>query len=274
MTDDRALGYLPDEHDERDAVFGAPRLGTRQPRLEAVSHLHSFRRWRDQGASNSCVGHGVVQQVEAARARAGLPEVALSPLGAYTTGRLYMGPTLVDTGSRPRDVLRGGAKLGIAREASWPLDLDRINERLPAELEAEGVALKGSYEYQRVGVGLTGAAFVDAVLDALQFGPVGWGRQVRASYLEHKGEDVLPAPTQDERVGGGHYTVIVASRLNGAEILDLNSWGGWGFSESVSVGVDRRVTLHSLGWLDVAHLLDGWVDAWQVKALQPATVRP
>lgn len=266
----RALGYLPDAHDERDGAFGAPRLGAGVVRLEEVNHLRLFRRWRDQGTTNSCVGHGVVQQVEAARARAGLPEVALSPLGAYTVGRLYLGGELVDAGSRPRDVLRGGARLGIVREERWPLDYERLNERLPPELEAEGMTLRGSYEYRRVGAGLTGTAFVDAVLDALQFGPVGWGRQLRASYTHHAGSGVLPAPTQSERTAGGHYTVLAGYRDAGRELLDLGSWDGFGFTDHVDFGLSRRVTLHSLGWLHVDHLRDGWIDAWQVKAIWPS----
>ena len=262
---DRYLGGIRDAHDPNDALFAAPRLGTMALPQE-VGHLQRFRRWRSQGATSSCVGHGTAQLLEACRVAAGLPEVAISRLGLYLNARLYLGlGEIQDSGSRPRDALRGASKLGVVSEERWPLDLAHVNTRLPAELEAAGIAARFPFEYQRVGLGLTGGALVEAVLDALVFGPVGWGRMLRRSYMDHVGSGVLPAPRASEDQVGGHFTVLTGYRMGGDQLQEMGSWDGWGYTERVEVQADRVVKLQSMAWQEAEALVDGWGDFWRVR---------
>lgn len=256
------FGYIPDEPDELDGRFAITR-GAPVQRVDSVQWLAFVREWRDQDFSSGCVSHGGCQELETLRARHGLPHVALSRFAGYGGARKYLGGALVDGGSRPRDFYRHAQKIGVCPEAHWSHEhgLQNVNTLPDTAAEAEGAFLVDSFTYRRVGAGLRGDAFVDAVLDALQVGPVGFGRFVLTSYMRHRGTGVLPASAPGDREEGGHYTVLMGFEDRGQTLIDLNSWGGWGYPSGF---------VRSLARLHVDHLRAGYVDAWQVQLGSPA----
>lgn len=239
------LGWRPDPHDPRDQLFGAERgVGAPLPRESRL--YERVPRWRDQGRTNSCVGHAVVAALELRRLVDGAPDVPLSPAHAYWLARALNGFQYEDGGAFIRSGIRAGVKLGFAREDLCPLEEARINERPNAGADADGIT-KTIAVYERIVA--TGDARIEAALLALADDcPIVAGKIVTRSYVEHRGSGVLPPPRLGDVELGGHATIIAGHRteLGGSySLAEAGSWLGWGVAPGQSLGWVAAEWLHS-----------------------------
>jgi hypothetical protein len=125
----RSLGYKADEEDPRDFHAGML-LGARRKALPLEMSLEEhIPGIFDQGATSSCVGHGIFGAVETRLAKMGMKRTAgqrASRMGIYTLaralGRASASETLQDEGSFPRRAMKAVKDLGVPTEQSWPFD--------------------------------------------------------------------------------------------------------------------------------------------------------
>lgn len=257
-----SFGYIPDVSDDRDRAYAAAPSMLEGPPPEAVSWLDFVSYWRGQAGTSSCVAHGACQQAEIVLKQEGEQvEKPLSRFAVYAGGRLPLpGGVTMDAGSRPRDVLHFMYTYPVTTENRWSHEhgMAHVNERPPPIAEATGVVLKEKFRYSRVGSGLSGTNLIDTVIDALRVGPVGVGRTVYDSYMNHRGAGVLPAPGFGEKVAGSHYTIFTGYREHGRELEELGSWYNWGL---------QRDFIRSIGYVSCEHLLAP-VDLWQLQPIQ------
>lgn len=258
-----SFGYIPDIPDEGDRAYAASLSKLGGPPPEFLSWLDFVSYWRGQASTSSCVAHGACQQAEIVLRQETWEKVEnpLSRFAVYAGGRLPLpsGVTM-DEGSRPRDVLHFMYTYPITTENRWSHEhgMAHVNERPPPIAEATGVVLKEKFRYSRVGLGLSGDALIEAVIDALRVGPVGVGRTVYDSYMTHRGAGVLPAPDAEERPAGQHYTIFTGYRENGRELEELGSWPNWGF---------HRDFIRSIGYVSCDHLRASYLDLWQLQPI-------
>lgn len=94
-------------------------LGTESP--DATADLRDERLVKkDQGQTQSCTGHGVVQAVRADVLAHGSYLPDLSALHNYGLGRAEWGGQKVDDGSYVRTGIRAGERYGFTDENLWP----------------------------------------------------------------------------------------------------------------------------------------------------------
>lgn len=241
ITEPRGFGYRPDPIDTRDHRFAAPagltRIADRRMDL-LIAYI------RDQLSSSSCVGQAWALLIELCRAVEGHPTVRLSAMHAYLMARMQDGFHEEDAGAFIRSGAKAITKVGVCSETEWPLDLRKINARPPLSAEISGVKF-ADLAYQRVFGGAEG------VLDALQMGrPCIFGTLVGNVFVDHVGEDTIPAPGPREVMLGGHALVAAGFDRHGERIRIANSWGrGWG---------DNGFAWMQAEWFDLSATQDIW----------------
>ncbi len=237
ITEPRRFGYRADPPDTRDRARarrpGATRITERRMDL-LVSRI------RDQGATSSCVGHACVAGVELLYALQAQPVPRLSPAHAYWLARDQDDIADEDEGAHIRSCVRALRKVGCCGEGEWPLKRDTINVRPPMSAEMSGIRF-ADLRYERVQFG------AEAVLDALQDGcPVVVGLQVGNVFVDHYGDDTIPAPSAREVMLGGHAVLACAFDRSGERIRIANSWsttwGDQGFAWLEAAWFDRPTT--------------------------------
>lgn len=248
----RGLGCRRDTHDHRDRL-----ALSRVAQLPQESRLwERVPRSRDQGQTSSCVGHGVVGALELYRILSGKPDIPLSPVHCYDLARLadmMPGEQLTDDGAMIRSGMKVVSALGVCPEAELPLDPLRINARPPLAVDISGVTLADT-PYERL-------TDVPSILGALVDGPVVVGLNVTQRYMDHMGNDPIPAPDSTDTFLGGHCIYLAGFRSGGAEIFQQGQWGpSWGFDYQNAAG--QRI--YSAAWLDAGWLSSQAVgDAWR-----------
>lgn len=256
----RRYGYIKDRADVRDRLMALRPSGAPLPN-ESDLWLR-VPRWRDQGNTGSCVGHGVVGALELQRIIDGSTDVALSPAHCYCNARLIgllPGEHLMDTGAMIRDGMKGAANLGVCEEALWPLSEATIDQRPSAADDEKGVIV-ADHPYERI-AGF-GEALLQNVLHALTTGPVVIGFDVPQSFEDYQG-GVWAGPQPGEQSLGGHCTTLTGYRNGGAQLRLQNSWSEWGEAYTNAAGV----TIESAMWVDASFITGPYfVDAWTFGA--------
>ncbi|HMI91195.1 MAG TPA: hypothetical protein VK509_07515, partial [Polyangiales bacterium] len=116
-------------------------------------------------------------------------------------------------------------------------DRAHINERPGLTAEMSGIRF-ADLTYERVNTD------VESVLDALQLGsPVVIGMEVGNVFVDHMGEDTIPAPSPREVMLGGHAMLVCGQDRFGERVRIANSWGDWygdkGFAWLASEWLER-----------------------------------
>lgn len=223
-----STGCFPDIFDDRDRLYPMTRLAdnvgvSRLPQQVDLSvHVDKVR---DQGSTQSCVGHAITSALHIRAILTGKPVAHGSPLAAYTLGRSFdigdPNVKLVDVGSRPRVVVQALKLFGVPSETDWPMSIDNVNTRPAFGQIRKGIAYRAGEYYWAD----DDENRVDTVKRALAGGfPVCCSLPADDSLFDPKDGVV------DERRGatkGSHYVCLVGYDSSGFKIL--NSWSEeWG----------------------------------------------
>jgi hypothetical protein len=225
----RALGYRPDEPDERDHLLAVPDAVA--PPVEADC-CRLIVDTLDQGQLGACVLHSVSQNIRAAHVRAGITSPALlSRLLAYYLARAATGDTAEDTGTEVRTALKQLRTCGFAPESAWPYDIAKFAQRPPDEawrLAFDQSVAAAGIKVHFARIASTGSALVLAMRHAIASGlPISFGADVSEAFCEGQiGEVVMPP--RAGQIAGGHSQLVIAYKTapDGSIWFGvLNSWG-------------------------------------------------
>ena len=180
----------------------------------------------NQGDLGSCTGNGCSKTHQFARAADGLPALIPSRLFIYYNERVIEHTTRHDAGAQIRDGLKVLATLGAPDESLWPYDIAKFARKPPAKAY-KAATLDQAIEYYRVD-----NSQLDHLRACLADGyPIVFGFTVYASFesQEVTRTGAVPLPGKDERILGGHCTVLTGFDDHTERFAALNSWGeGWG----------------------------------------------
>lgn len=253
---DRGLGYLPTPHDGDYHLFSARRPSHLARAVESRFDdlIHGIR---NQGNTNSCVGHSVRGAIELRRALDGQQHVDLSALDLYWNARAHDGYEFEDGGSVIRSACRIAYRVGVCSEAAWAFDERRVNTRPSPAADVEGVT-RADGAYERIVE--TGPARVEAVLDALQDRcPVVAGIMVDDLYMNCSGNETIPAPGPGAIIRGGHAVYFCGMDRSGERMLTAGSYGrAFGFHGFVWLASE---------WIELVSTQDVWVLRPQVEVV-------
>jgi Papain family cysteine protease len=219
----RRFGYLVDKPDPRDAKLGSL-LGAQaaSPPPASASVWDKLCPIRDQGYTQSCVGHAWSRALRLAYLRAGFICPELSPLYAYALSRAQHGGEHEDVGTYLRTCAQGVVKFGAADDVSWPFVEAKVNVQPSLRALHNGYDRKGLRHYARIDSGEP-----DDVRRAIAAGhPVVAGWQISQSFVDWNGDGVIGK--QREPFVGGHALAVVSYAADGTFTL-ANSWtDDWG----------------------------------------------
>ena len=180
-----------------------------------------------QGSSNSCVANAVAGAYEYLLKRHwGEEGYDVSRLFIYFNGRLE-DEYIEDEGARIESVIEGLQRYGACSEATWPFDLDMINEEPSSEAYDEAAHFL-----------IEDVSLVETELDAwkrcLADGyPIIFGLQLYSSFDSHyRRRGWVPEPSKSEMKRAdhaGHAMLCVGYSDKDKVFIVRNSWGqDWG----------------------------------------------
>jgi C1A family cysteine protease len=216
----------PEPKDKKDFKFMFERAVVLPPSVD-------LRKWcsevKNQGNLGSCGGHAAVAMKEFLINKANQMPMDLSELYAYYNARVIEGTVGIDSGCFIRDVVKAGAKPGIASEAAWPYDISKF--RVAPSTEANISAEKYRFSVYRK---LSGLESIKQCL-AKEYGCI-FGFVVRSSFETESvaRTGIMPMPKWGEKILGGHAVFCVGyvtdkKFCGGGYLIIKNSWGpGWG----------------------------------------------
>jgi C1A family cysteine protease len=228
------LGWKPDLPDFRDRYMTAPHP-TAVAALPKAATLPNATTMlppiRDQGDQGSCTGHSTRTAVQYKRAAEKKASLELSPRFIYFNARVIEGTVNQDAGAMIRDVIKGVNKLGVASEKLCPYS-DKVLTQRPTSQAYKEALDDQVLKYERV------QQNHDYVAHCIVSGnPIVIGMTVYESMMSDQvaNNGLLPMPTADDGVDGGHAICVVAyddtMSILGQKggVLIANSWGQeWG----------------------------------------------
>lgn len=271
------LGWKPNAPDARD--FDEQRLGLASSALpENATHMLGLHEELDQHRTNSCTGHGLVQNAvisERAAYRRAHPEVSFadvrarfrvgSPYAPYWGGRRMEHPAkrgnvrVQDIGAFPRLVTKYASLYGIPEFDDWNPPIEQINRKPPPTAFVRAMRRSGIKFFYIRG---TGAARIQAVRAAIVADkPIGFGTGVGLEMSGIRGPRVLGVPAT---IVGLHYMCIVAYRRaasgSGYEFGVVQSYGKHYGERHHGVGGIFWITEEYLVWTLTGDLeiIDDW----------------
>lgn len=221
-------GWRPDTPDIRDHL-----MAVEPPRKIApvVSLRSKMPQPYDQGQLGSCTANAIAGALEFERKRQKQRGVKTSSrLFIYYGERVIEGSVQEDSGAEIRDGIKVVAKLGAPNESDWPYDISRFAEKPPKKAFTDALKHQ-ALAYARV------PQTVTALQSVLASGfPVIFGFTVYSAFesSEVASTGVVPMPTPNDTVEGGHAVLLVGYKTNpdGSVTFEVrNSWGtDWGDS--------------------------------------------
>jgi len=221
-------GWRPDLPDHRDLAYAPPAPASLPTSVDLRPQCPPVY---DQGQLGSCTGNAIAGLMQFVRKKEGLPYADRVPsrLFIYYNERSMEGTVPQDAGAEIRDGMKAVATLGACFEddptAPWPYDVSRFTDEPPTACY-NAAQLDEALQYQRL---IHTRSMMQACL-ADGF-PFVFGFTVYESFETTQVADtgVVPMPTQDQGVVGGHAVVAVGYDDAKAAFLVRNSWGaGWG----------------------------------------------
>ena len=195
-------GWKPSLPDLRDHIADSSELKI-QDEVDPRADLPAVF---DQGQLGSCTANAVAAAVEYDAKLNGSDPGVLSRLWIYYYERKLEGAPLdQDTGAYGRDGFKVCNKLGVPPEADWPYDISKFADEPPASLDAETLQHRIS-NYRVVPRNVDS---MRAVLSNRQ--TIAFGFTVYASFesQEVASTGIVPLPTRNEKVLGGHEVLLV-----------------------------------------------------------------
>ena len=217
-------GWVRDLPDARDLIYAAPR-----PTVAAlpakVDLTSQFGAVYDQGQLGSCTGNALAGAFEFDLRKQSLPEFIPSRLFIYYNERRIEGTVSSDSGSQIRDGVKTIVRQGVCPETAWPYDISKFANKPPAACYTDALTHQAT-SYQRV------PRTLEQMKGCLAEGfPFVFGFTVYDSFESQDvaKTGVVPMPSPDESVLGGHAVVAVGYDDADERFRVRNSWGtGWG----------------------------------------------
>ena len=217
----RKYGWIPEPGDIRDRPLS---VSAKKVLPQEVDTRKFCTPSENQTVTSSCVGQASASDIEQCDNRdGGFSEV--SALFIYWCARERQGWENRDEGCFIRDAVKSMASTGVASQKTWPFDPKKVNTK-PSDAAFEDAKNKIIGEYYRIDT----PNRLYKMKYALASGyPVIFGISVYESFESNDATKtgVIPVPTENERLLGGHAIKAVGYR-NGF-IIFQNSWGTeWG----------------------------------------------
>ena len=234
------FGWVPDLPDARDHVFA-----TRPATVGALPAAVDLRpqcppQVYDQGRIGSCTANAIAGAFEFDLLKQQLTDFMPSRLFIYYNERSTEGSVGTDSGAMIRDGMKSVAKLGVCLEDEWKYDDTppvqdggawpkgaRAGQKPTDQCYTDALA-NAAVSYQRVVRSLS--QFKGCLAEGY---PFVFGFTVYKSFesdeVAHTG--VVPLPSPDEQVLGGHAVLAVGYDDANGRFLVRNSWGpDWGMA--------------------------------------------
>jgi C1A family cysteine protease len=227
MTDKplRKYGWRPDLPDHRDKILEFPPERGAAVLPPSVDLRPQCPPVYDQGQLGSCTANAIAAAVEFERKKQKLPDFMPSRLFLYYNERVMEGTPDSDSGAMLRDGMRTLYKQGICTEALWPYDESQVLAK-PSERCYQQASSYRSVYYAHV------PQTLDYMKRCLAAGfPFVFGFTVYDSFESQQvaSTGVMPMPSPDESVLGGHAVLAVGYDDASQRFLVRNSWGAsWG----------------------------------------------
>lgn len=193
-----------------------------QPTIDLTSFITPIR---DQGAEGSTVGFAVAAALEYQIDKKLKRQVIISPRYLYYYAKLEGGfDPHSDTGAFVRDAIKVIKIKGAISEENWPYIPGDLKSKPPKDIDtAIHYKISNSYSLSNL----------DEIKHALQkHGPVVAGISLFSGSFSNKDVSktgVLPDPSSDDEIRGGHAICIVGYDDDKKLIKFKNSWGSqWG----------------------------------------------
>lgn len=225
-----------------------------------------LRKWcspiEHQGNIGSCTAHAGVGILEYFEKRSFGKIIDASRLFLYKTTRNLMKES-GDCGAFLRFTMGAMALFGLPPEEYWPYLEDEFDEEPPAFCYSYAQNFQSLQYYRHDPSDTSKKTILESVKTHLAAGlPSMFGFTVYSSYVQAETNGMIPFPTKNEGIAGGHAVVAVGyddkkkisnenpggKETNGAIII-RNSWGEeWGDN--------------GYGWLPYEYILKGLADEW------------
>lgn len=242
------------------------KTGVTKRQAKKIPAKVDLRKWcspiEHQGNIGSCTAQSGVGILEYFEKRSFGKIIDASRLFLYKTTRNLMKET-GDCGGFLRYTMGAMALFGLPPEEYWPYDEDQFDEEPPAFCYSYAQNYQSLQYYRHDPSETPRKTILESVKTHLAAGlPSMFGFTVYSSYVQADKNGMIPYPTKNERIAGGHAIVAVGyddklkiknenpggSETTGA-ILIRNSWGKeWGEQ--------------GCGWLPYEYILKGVADEW------------
>ena len=225
----RNLNWWRDTPDHRDLLY-RPSVQLKGRLPDRVDLAAGCPAVEDQGALGSCTACASTSAMEFLfKKLKGADSPAMSRLFNYYMTRVtyeHVDPT-DDSGAEIRNVMKSLHKFGSCVETLWPYDITKFSTVPPDPAKADALTHQ-IILYRK----LPACAMTQAIKRCLVDGyPVVGGFVVPESALSDAvaTTGVVPYPTQDETIVGGHAIMIVGYADDTKTFKFQNSWGtSWG----------------------------------------------
>jgi C1A family cysteine protease len=220
----KGYGWKPDLPDHRDHLYTAP--------MEILTSLPTNVDLRsqcppvyDQGQLGSCTGNSIAGGIEFDLRKQNKQDFVPSRLFIYYNERTIEGTIDQDSGAQIRDGIKSVANLGVCPENEWPYDINEFTNKPSQKCFDDALKTKAE-SYSRV------IRTLNQMKGCLASGyPFVFGFTVYESFesQEVARTGVVPLPSADEQVLGGHAVLAVGYDDSQSRFIVRNSWGdSWG----------------------------------------------
>jgi C1A family cysteine protease len=241
-------GYIPDLKDKRDHRF---QILEGQVLPQQVDLRTFCPPVEDQGQLGSCTSFATGAAIRVARKVQGLQDFVTSHLFLYYNSRAKNQKS-VDAGATIRGAIQAAGQYGDCPEPEWPYDINKFASKPPTQAYQD--ALKDrAISYLRVSQSVTQMKACLA-----QGFPIVIGFTVYDSFESNEvaKTGMVPMPSQNESVLGGHAILVVGYRDSDQKWIFRNSWSDqWG---------DK-----GYGYFDYKYLVDRDLasDFWTIRTI-------
>ena len=220
----RKYSWIPDLPDIRDHMFGDVQPTKPIVLPPSVDLRPNCSPVEDQGSIGSCTANSLVGALEYIEKKDKDVFTDLSRLFLYYNERKLEGTVNQDSGAQLRDGIKVLASQGICSEKNWPYTISKFTNKPTAACYKEGLT-HIIESYQRI------VTLNDMKTCLANLYPFVFGFTVYESFesQEVATTGIVPMPSHDESVLGGHAVLAVGYDDSKKMVLVRNSWGtSWG----------------------------------------------
>lgn len=219
----KRLGWRPDKPDFRDRPYMRLHLGPMPPMVDLRPTMPEIY---DQGELGSCTSNAIAAAIQFDRMKNNqTPGWIPARLLIYWNERFMEGTLSLDAGAEIRDGIKAVADAGVCDETLWPYDITKFTKK-PSQQAWNDARHHRITSYERVNQDM-------GTMKSVLYGgyPIILGFSVYSSFQSDvvKSTGVVPMPTGDEQLLGGHAVMIVGYDDPTSRWTVRNSWGSdWG----------------------------------------------